>query len=82
MKRQAFVAAYDFICDRCGETVRAGEESVAEFDTGAGSCRMRHKRCPEAEGKPVRRPKDGPRKTTARRVCGCGRCTCRKHINH
>ena len=67
MTREKFTAAYDFICDRCGETVKAGTAAVAEFDTATGTARMMHARCPGIVPEKARRPGPKPRTIGARR---------------
>ena len=49
MKRQATVLSAAVVCDRCGETIRAGERAIVEFDEKTGRCRFFHEKCPGAE---------------------------------
>ena len=49
MKRQVTVLSAAVVCDRCGETIRAGERAIVEFDEKTGRCRFFHEKCPGAE---------------------------------
>ena len=56
MKRQVTVLSAAVVCDRCGETIRAGERAIVEFDEKSGKCRFLHEKCPGAES-PSRIPR-------------------------
>ena len=56
MKRQVTVLSAAVVCDRCGETIRAGERAIVEFDEKTGRCRFFHEKCPGAES-PSRIPR-------------------------
>ena len=47
MKRQVTVLSAAVVCDRCGETIRAGERAIVEFDEKSGKCRFLHETCPD-----------------------------------
>ena len=49
MRRQVTVLSAAVVCDRCGETIRAGERAIVEFDEKTGRCRFFHEKCPGAE---------------------------------
>ena len=57
MKRRKLTLEAAVVCDRCGETIRAGETAIVEFDEKTGSCRFMHVTCPaEHAASPVLRP--------------------------
>lgn len=57
MKRRKLTLEAAVVCDRCGETIRAGEAAIVEFDEKTGSCRFTHETCPaERAASRVRRP--------------------------
>ena len=56
MRRQVTVLSAAVVCDRCGETIRAGERAIVEFDEKTGRCRFFHEKCPGAES-PSRIPR-------------------------
>ena len=71
MKRRELILEVAVVCDRCGETIRAGEAAIVEFDEKTGSCRFTHETCPaEHAASRVRRP--DPR-TPRSLVRGAGR---------
>lgn len=58
MKRQATVLSAAVVCDRCGETIRAGARAIVEFDEKSGKCRFLHEACPDQkEAAKVPRPR-------------------------
>ena len=58
MKRQVTVRSAAVVCDRCGETIRAGERAIVEFDEKSGKCRFLHETCPDqAETAKAPRPR-------------------------
>ena len=58
MKRQATVLSAAVVCDRCAETIRAGERAIVEFDEKSGKCRFLHETCPDqTEAAKVPRPR-------------------------
>lgn len=61
MKRRKFILEAAVVCDRCGETIRAGETAIVEFDEKTGTCRFTHETCPaEHAASRVRRPARSP----------------------
>ena len=58
MKRQVTVLSAAVVCARCGETIRAGERAIVEFDEKSGKCRFLHETCPDqAETAKAPRPR-------------------------
>ena len=77
MKRRKLTLEAAVVCDRCGETIRAGEAAIVEFDEKTGSCRFTHETCPaEHAASRVRRP--DPR-TPRSLVRGAGRVRSTHH---
>ena len=46
MTKKTTRLAAPVVCDRCGETIRAGELAVIRFDEKTGECKFEHKVCP------------------------------------
>ena len=56
MKEQRVILTAAVVCDRCGETIKAGEEAVVTFDEKTGECKFTHAECPNEDEAKVRRP--------------------------
>jgi ribosomal protein L32 len=46
MTRKEAALAAPVVCDRCGETIRAGVVAVIRYDEKSGECKFEHKLCP------------------------------------
>ena len=46
MTKQKTVLAAPVVCDRCGETIRAGETAIVTYDEKTGECKFEHETCP------------------------------------
>ena len=58
MKQQVTVLSAAVVCDRCADTIRAGERAIVEFDEKSGKCRFLHETCTDqAETAKVPRPR-------------------------
>ncbi len=57
MKRQRVTLTAAVVCDRCGETIKAGETAIVTFDEKTGECRFTHEACPAAENAAVKVPR-------------------------
>jgi hypothetical protein len=46
MTRRKIVLAAPVVCDRCGETIQAGEEAYVTYNEKTGACKFEHVKCP------------------------------------
>lgn len=56
MKRQRVILTAAVVCDRCGDTIKAGAEAVVTFDEKTGECKFMHAECPNEDETKVPRP--------------------------